>query len=50
MFYLYILILTGALGQLGQGLSKVLRKKYGKDNVIVTDIIKAPKHILEKGI
>ena len=37
-FFLY----TGSLGQLGQGLAKVLRAKYGRDNVIMSDIIKAP--------
>ena len=45
IFFLY----TGSLGQLGQGLAKVLRAKYGRDNVIMSDIIKAPKHILEMG-
>ncbi|XP_071807187.1 L-threonine 3-dehydrogenase, mitochondrial-like [Asterias amurensis] len=42
-------LITGALGQLGQGLAKVLRNKYGRDNVIMSDIIKAPKHILQSG-
>ncbi|XP_077991323.1 L-threonine 3-dehydrogenase, mitochondrial-like [Glandiceps talaboti] len=42
-------LITGGLGQLGQGLAKVLRKKYGKDNIILSDIIKAPKHILDSG-
>ncbi|XP_071964390.1 L-threonine 3-dehydrogenase, mitochondrial-like isoform X2 [Antedon mediterranea] len=43
------ILITGSLGQLGQGLARVLRQKYGKDNVIMSDIIKAPKHILESG-
>ncbi|XP_022092315.1 L-threonine 3-dehydrogenase, mitochondrial-like [Acanthaster planci] len=42
-------LITGALGQLGQGLAKMLRNKYGRDNVIMTDIIKPPKHILQSG-
>ncbi|XP_070555705.1 L-threonine 3-dehydrogenase, mitochondrial-like [Ptychodera flava] len=43
------ILITGGLGQLGPGLAKLLRKKYGEDNVILSDIIKAPKHILESG-
>ncbi|XP_033124940.1 L-threonine 3-dehydrogenase, mitochondrial-like [Anneissia japonica] len=43
------ILITGSLGQLGQGLARVLRKKYGQDNVIMSDIIKAPKHIIDSG-
>uniref|UniRef100_H2YAL5 L-threonine 3-dehydrogenase, mitochondrial n=1 Tax=Ciona savignyi TaxID=51511 RepID=H2YAL5_CIOSA len=32
------IVITGGLGQLGQGLAKKLRRKYGKDNVLLTDI------------
>ncbi|XP_002735491.2 L-threonine 3-dehydrogenase, mitochondrial-like [Saccoglossus kowalevskii] len=42
-------LITGSLGQLGQGLAKLLRQKYGRDNVIMSDIIKPPKHILDSG-
>ncbi|WAR23292.1 TDH-like protein [Mya arenaria] len=42
-------LITGSLGQLGQGLAKLLRGKYGQYNVIMSDIIKAPDHILETG-
>lgn len=43
------ILITGSLGQLGTGLAKLLRKKYGSENVIMSDIIKAPQHILESG-
>ncbi|KAL4235924.1 hypothetical protein ACF0H5_004314 [Mactra antiquata] len=42
-------LITGSLGQLGQGLAKLLRERYGRYNVIMSDIIKAPDHILEAG-
>ncbi|MCP9264794.1 L-threonine dehydrogenase [Dirofilaria immitis] len=37
------ILITGALGQLGSGLATILRKIYGDDMVIMTDIIKARK-------
>lgn len=42
-------LITGSLGQLGKGLAQLLRSKYGRYNVIMSDIIKAPDHILETG-
>lgn len=42
-------LITGSLGQLGQGLAKLLRGRYGRYNVIMSDIIKAPDHIIEAG-
>jgi len=42
-------LITGSLGQLGQGLAKVMRSRYGRNNVVMSDIIKAPDHILEAG-
>ncbi|XP_071117255.1 L-threonine 3-dehydrogenase, mitochondrial-like [Haliotis cracherodii] len=42
-------LITGGLGQLGTGLAKILRERYGRDNVILTDINKAPKTILRSG-
>lgn len=42
-------LITGSLGQLGQGLAKILRARYGRYNVIMSDIIKAPDQILEAG-
>jgi hypothetical protein len=40
----------GGLGQLGTGLAKILRQKYGKDNVIMSDILKPSKEVVESGI
>lgn len=59
-------LITGSLGQLGQGLAKVLRsvikmislnfsiaisvflirKKYGRENIIMSDIVKPARHTL----
>lgn len=41
---------SGGLGQLGTGLAKILREKYGKDNVIMSDILKPSKEVVEAGI
>lgn len=43
------ILITGGLGQLGLGLASLLRKRYGKDNVILSDIKKAPSHIFCSG-
>ena len=43
------ILITGGSGQLGPDLANLLRKKYGKNNVILTDIVKPPKAILESG-
>ncbi|VDK86733.1 unnamed protein product [Litomosoides sigmodontis] len=37
------ILITGALGQLGYGLARVLRKIYGNDMVVMTDVVKARK-------
>lgn len=42
-------LITGSLGQLGTGLAQMLRERYGRNNVIMSDIIKAPKQILASG-
>lgn len=39
----------GGLGQLGTGLAKLLRKKYGTENIILSDIIKPSQEILDNG-
>lgn len=43
------ILITGSLGQLGRGLAKILREKYGRDNVIMSDIAKASWDVLENG-
>lgn len=43
------ILITGSLGQLGRGLAKILRERYGRDNVIMSDIAKAPWDVLESG-
>lgn len=40
---------TGSLGQLGTGLAALLREKYGTESVIMSDIIKPTKEIIETG-
>lgn len=43
------ILITGALGQLGQGLSRLLKKKYGDDNVVMSDIVRASRDLTETG-
>ncbi|XP_076059066.1 L-threonine dehydrogenase [Oratosquilla oratoria] len=43
------ILITGSLGQLGTGLAKLLRSKYGRENVIMSDIVKPSKDIVESG-
>ncbi|XP_074640727.1 L-threonine 3-dehydrogenase, mitochondrial-like [Tubulanus polymorphus] len=43
------ILITGSLGQLGTGLAKVLRGRYGRDNVIMSDILKPSKEVYESG-
>lgn len=43
------ILITGGLGQLGQECAKLLRSKYGKDRVILSDIIKPSEQVLESG-
>jgi len=42
-------LITGGLGQLGTGLAKLLRKEYGTENIILSDIIRPSKEVLEDG-
>ncbi|XP_058144020.1 L-threonine 3-dehydrogenase, mitochondrial-like isoform X2 [Dasypus novemcinctus] len=42
-------LITGGLGQLGVGLANFLRKRFGKHNVILSDIKKPPDHIFQSG-
>ncbi|KAM9766913.1 L-threonine 3-dehydrogenase, mitochondrial-like [Menidia menidia] len=43
------ILITGGLGQLGVGLATLLRRQFGKDNVILSDIRKPPSHVCENG-
>ncbi|XP_013369957.1 PREDICTED: L-threonine 3-dehydrogenase, mitochondrial-like [Chinchilla lanigera] len=42
-------LITGGLGQLGVGLASLLRKRFGKDNVILSDVKKPPSHVFYSG-
>ncbi|XP_052379308.1 L-threonine dehydrogenase [Oncorhynchus keta] len=42
-------LITGGLGQLGVGLATMLRKRFGNNNVILSDIRKPPSHIFHSG-
>ncbi|GAA6217908.1 L-threonine 3-dehydrogenase, mitochondrial-like isoform X2 [Lates japonicus] len=42
-------LITGGLGQLGVGLAKLLRRHFGKNNVILSDIRKPPNHVYHNG-
>ncbi|CAG5932482.1 unnamed protein product [Menidia menidia] len=44
------ILITGGLGQLGVGLATLLRRQFGKDNVILSDIRKPPSHVCENGL
>lgn len=43
-------LITGGLGQLGVGLAKLLRKRFGKNNVILSDIRKPPIDVYHNGV
>ncbi len=43
------ILITGCAGQIGTELTMELRKRYGNDNVIATDIKTAPSIIMETG-
>lgn len=43
------ILITGGLGQLGTGLARILRERYGRESVLLTDIVKAPSHIKASG-
>ena len=42
-------LLIGGLGQLGTGLAKLMRKQFGRENVILSDIIRPSKQIQDNG-
>ncbi|XP_063838935.1 L-threonine 3-dehydrogenase, mitochondrial [Ostrinia nubilalis] len=43
------ILITGGLGQLGVECAKYLRHKYGKENVLLSDIIKPSQEIVNDG-
>jgi nucleoside-diphosphate-sugar epimerase len=43
------ILMTGAAGQIGSELAQALRKKHGRDNVLVTDLIRPPASLAEAG-
>jgi threonine 3-dehydrogenase len=43
------ILITGGLGQLGAETAKILRNKYGPENVILSDIIKPSQEIVDNG-
>lgn len=43
------ILITGSLGQLGTGLAKVMRGKFGQQNVIMSDIIKPTQEMVDDG-
>ncbi|KAL8558572.1 hypothetical protein ACOMHN_032505 [Nucella lapillus] len=42
-------LITGALGQLGMGLAQLMRDRYGRENVIMSDICRPSRQVLENG-
>jgi len=42
------ILITGSLGQIGTELSNILRKKYGRNNVIASDVKVAPAEFLKQ--
>ena len=44
-----LLCVAGGLGQLGTGLAKLLRKNFGRENVILSDIIKPTDEMIADG-
>jgi nucleoside-diphosphate-sugar epimerase len=42
-------LMTGAAGQIGSELAEALRKKYGRDNVLVTDLVRPAAALAEAG-
>ncbi len=43
------ILMTGAAGQIGSELAQALRKKFGGDSVVVTDLIRPPAALAEAG-
>jgi nucleoside-diphosphate-sugar epimerase len=43
------ILITGAAGQIGSELALALRKKYGRENVLITDIVRPAGPLAESG-
>jgi nucleoside-diphosphate-sugar epimerase len=43
------ILMTGAAGQIGSELAQALRRKHGRDNVLVTDLVRPPAALAEAG-
>jgi len=43
------ILMTGAAGQIGSELAQALRKKHGRDNVLVTDLVRPPASLAQAG-
>lgn len=39
------ILITGALGQLGTSLAQILRQRYGRESVLMSDIVKPPRRL-----
>ncbi len=42
-------VFQGGLGQLGTGLAKLLRGKFGEEHVILSDILRPSKEVVDDG-
>jgi nucleoside-diphosphate-sugar epimerase len=49
LFFMKRILITGALGQIGSELITFLRKRYGKENVIASDIKPIPEETNYQG-
>jgi hypothetical protein len=47
--FFILCVCTGGLGQLGLTMAKLLRSKYGDENVLLSDIIKPNQEIVDSG-
>lgn len=44
-----VILISGGLGQLGTECAKLLRRTYGEESVILSDIIKPSSEIVDSG-
>ncbi|HSA94828.1 MAG TPA: L-threonine 3-dehydrogenase [Acidobacteriota bacterium] len=43
------ILMTGAVGQIGSELAQALRKRFGSENVLVTDVVRPPAALAQAG-